>query len=109
MHVLFTFIWFFKTWFLCVALAALELTVNNFTCLCLSSAEIKGLCHHAPLIYYTGSLVAQLTWSCWSFCCCLLSAGVVGCVPHPTIYLGAGYQAQVLAMDVLTVKLNCDC
>jgi hypothetical protein len=50
--------WFFKTGFLCVALAALELTVDQAglepgtqksACLCLPSAGIKGVRHHAQL------------------------------------------------------------
>jgi hypothetical protein len=51
--VLFCFV--FETGFLCVALAVLELTLETrlalnqkSACLCLSSAGIKGECHHCP-------------------------------------------------------------
>lgn len=30
---------------------------KNSTCLCLSSAEVKGLCHHGLLIYHAQVLV----------------------------------------------------
>jgi hypothetical protein len=47
--------WFFKARFLCVALAVLELNsvvqadleLKRSACLCLPSAGIKGMCHHA--------------------------------------------------------------
>jgi hypothetical protein len=47
-------LWGLETGFLCGALAVLELTLQTrlasnsqrFTCLCLSSAGIKGVCHH---------------------------------------------------------------
>ena len=45
---------FFETGFFCIALAALELCWSGWphtqrsTCLCLPSAEIKGMRHHCP-------------------------------------------------------------
>jgi hypothetical protein len=47
---------FFKTRFLCVALAVPEFTLDQAglelrsTCLCLPSAGIKGVCHHCPYV-----------------------------------------------------------
>jgi hypothetical protein len=47
------FLFFSQTRFLCVALAVLELTIDQAglelrsSCLCLLSARIKGMCHHS--------------------------------------------------------------
>jgi hypothetical protein len=53
----FFFFWFFKTGFLCVDLAVLELTLyqaglelKKSTCLCLPRAGIKGMRHHRPAL-----------------------------------------------------------
>jgi len=48
----FGLVWFFKTGFLCVALAVLGpgwLQTQKWACLCLPSAGIKGLHHHTQL------------------------------------------------------------
>jgi hypothetical protein len=46
------FFFFFETGFLCIALAVLEPgwpRTQKSACLCLPSAGIKGVCHHAWL------------------------------------------------------------
>ena len=55
---IYVFIYSFETGFLCVALAVLALCrpgwprTQKSTCLCIPSAGIRGVCHHAWLVTY---------------------------------------------------------
>ena len=61
------FLWFFKTGFFCIALAVLELCrpgwprIQKSTWLCLPSASIKGVHHHAQQVSFKNQISVYLS------------------------------------------------